>query len=257
MIENVARHVEGGAPPLEAALAGAKQIGFTILSLTISLVAVLIPLLFMADLRNLITTTTLNRPKGRVEGGGVSYEIETNDQLFSAWQYKPLVVAYRNGAAVRLSDVATVTDSVEDVRNRGLVGGKPAIMSTASVSCSETGLGKTSPKQKVNPCPVADLEAEILRLRQALTNAQARWRLANQCAPFGVLEFDDTGGILAANPRAKSLLGLEDDRLLGRHLSDLVHPDDLDPSVYLSLPPSSRHPTGVRVERRIRSANGA
>jgi len=49
MIENVARHVEDGAPPMEAALAGAGQIGFTILSLTISLVAVLIPLLFMGD----------------------------------------------------------------------------------------------------------------------------------------------------------------------------------------------------------------
>ncbi len=49
MIENVARHVEGGATPLEAALAGAGQIGFTILSLTVSLVAVLIPLLFMGD----------------------------------------------------------------------------------------------------------------------------------------------------------------------------------------------------------------
>jgi multidrug efflux pump len=49
MIENVARHVEDGASPLEAALAGAGQIGFTILSLTVSLVAVLIPLLFMGD----------------------------------------------------------------------------------------------------------------------------------------------------------------------------------------------------------------
>jgi multidrug efflux pump len=47
MIENIARHVEQGKPPLEAALAGAAQIGFTIISLTISLVAVLIPLLFM------------------------------------------------------------------------------------------------------------------------------------------------------------------------------------------------------------------
>ena len=49
MIENIARHVEAGKPPLEAALEGARQIGFTILSLTVSLVAVLIPLLFMAD----------------------------------------------------------------------------------------------------------------------------------------------------------------------------------------------------------------
>lgn len=49
MIENIARYVEKGEPPLQAALKGAKQIGFTIISLTISLVAVLIPLLFMGD----------------------------------------------------------------------------------------------------------------------------------------------------------------------------------------------------------------
>jgi multidrug efflux pump len=49
MIENVARYIEAGDPPLEAALKGSKQIGFTILSLTVSLIAVLIPLLFMGD----------------------------------------------------------------------------------------------------------------------------------------------------------------------------------------------------------------
>ena len=50
MIENIARYVEAGEPPLEAALKGAEQIGFTIVSLTVSLIAVLIPLLFMGDI---------------------------------------------------------------------------------------------------------------------------------------------------------------------------------------------------------------
>jgi multidrug efflux pump len=49
MIENIARYIEAGDPPLQAALKGAEQIGFTILSLTVSLIAVLIPLLFMSD----------------------------------------------------------------------------------------------------------------------------------------------------------------------------------------------------------------
>ncbi|MGC1963013.1 MAG: efflux RND transporter permease subunit, partial [Candidatus Sulfotelmatobacter sp.] len=49
MIENIARYIEEGEPPMEAALKGAEQIGFTILSLTVSLIAVLIPLLFMGD----------------------------------------------------------------------------------------------------------------------------------------------------------------------------------------------------------------
>jgi multidrug efflux pump len=49
MIENVSRYIEAGDPPLQAALKGSEQIGFTIISLTVSLIAVLIPLLFMAD----------------------------------------------------------------------------------------------------------------------------------------------------------------------------------------------------------------
>ena len=49
MIENIARYIEEGEPPLEAALKGSEQIGFTIISLTFSLIAVLIPLLFMGD----------------------------------------------------------------------------------------------------------------------------------------------------------------------------------------------------------------
>ena len=49
MIENITRYLEEGMPPLEAALTGAGQIGFTIISLTVSLIAVLIPLLFMGD----------------------------------------------------------------------------------------------------------------------------------------------------------------------------------------------------------------
>src|SRR4029079_3736104 len=50
MIENISRYIEAGAPPLEAALKGSEQIGFTIVSLTGSLIAVLIPLLFMGDI---------------------------------------------------------------------------------------------------------------------------------------------------------------------------------------------------------------
>src|SRR6266540_5137175 len=50
MIENIARYIEAGEPPLAAALKGSGQIGFTILSLTVSLIAVLIPLLFMGDI---------------------------------------------------------------------------------------------------------------------------------------------------------------------------------------------------------------
>ena len=80
------------------------------------------------DVRSFLTNTTVNRPKGRIEAGDVAYEIKTNDQLNRAIQYEPLLVAYKNGAPVRLADVATITDSVEDVRTSGLTGGKPGIM---------------------------------------------------------------------------------------------------------------------------------
>uniref|UniRef100_I2Q3Q5 Cation/multidrug efflux pump n=1 Tax=Desulfovibrio sp. U5L TaxID=596152 RepID=I2Q3Q5_9BACT len=84
--------------------------------------------LSLSDVRGMLARTTVNRPKGRVEAGDVSFEVETNDQLHEAWEYEPLILSYKNGAAVRLSDVATITPSVEDVRTAGLVGGRPAVM---------------------------------------------------------------------------------------------------------------------------------
>ena len=84
--------------------------------------------LSLANVRDMLTTTTVNRPKGRIDADGLSYEVETNDQLHKAAEYQPLILSYKDGAAVRLSDVARITDSVEDVRTMGLVGGRPAIM---------------------------------------------------------------------------------------------------------------------------------
>ena len=81
----------------------------------------------LQDVRSTISTTNVQRPKGQVEDSSRTFEIKTNDQLYKAAEYKPLIVTYRNGAPVRLSDVASVEDSVEDVRNAGLVNGKPAV----------------------------------------------------------------------------------------------------------------------------------
>ena len=81
----------------------------------------------LQDVRNTISTTNVQRPKGQVEDHNRTLEIKTNDQLYKAEEYKPLIVTYRNGSAVRLVDVARVEDSVEDVRNAGLVNGKPAV----------------------------------------------------------------------------------------------------------------------------------
>jgi multidrug efflux pump len=82
----------------------------------------------LAQVRGMLATTNINRPKGQVSNSSNSWELHANDQLHKAVEYRPLVVTYRNRAAVRLSDVATVEDSVEDLRVAGMVNGKPAVM---------------------------------------------------------------------------------------------------------------------------------
>ena len=82
----------------------------------------------LEDVRAALASANANSPKGAIEAGGRHYQIYTNDQASHAADYKPLVVAYRNGAAVRLSDVADVQDSVENLRNAGLANGKPAVL---------------------------------------------------------------------------------------------------------------------------------
>jgi len=82
----------------------------------------------LEDVRAAIGSANANSPKGAIEADGLHYQIYTNDQASHAVDYQPLVIAYRNGAAVRLSDMAEVVDSVENIRNAGLADGKPAVL---------------------------------------------------------------------------------------------------------------------------------
>jgi len=82
----------------------------------------------LEDVRSAITDANANAPKGDIDVGPQRWQIYTNDQSNHAEDYKPLVVAYRGGDAIRLSDVADVQDSVQDLRNLGLSGGKPAVL---------------------------------------------------------------------------------------------------------------------------------
>ena len=59
----------------------------------------------LEDVRNALTASTLDRPKGVLEGQHQTYTLDTNDQLFNAAQYNNVIVAYRNGAPVRIKDV--------------------------------------------------------------------------------------------------------------------------------------------------------
>ncbi len=67
-------------------------------------------------------------PKGLVEDGDRHWQIYANDQATKAAEYLPLIVAYRNGAAVRLTDLGEVVDSVQDLRNAGSSNGKPSVL---------------------------------------------------------------------------------------------------------------------------------
>jgi multidrug efflux pump len=82
----------------------------------------------LEDVRAALASANANRPKGIVQDGQRRFQIYTNDTGLQASVYAPMIVAYRNGAAVRLSDVAQVVDGVTDVHNFGLFNGKPAIV---------------------------------------------------------------------------------------------------------------------------------
>ena len=81
----------------------------------------------LEDLRAALASANANSPKGVIDDGARRFQLYTNDQARKAAEYAPLIVAYRNGRAVRLTDVAEVLDSVEDLRNAGLYNGKPAV----------------------------------------------------------------------------------------------------------------------------------
>ncbi|RQZ16848.1 nodulation protein [Burkholderia sp. Bp9017] len=82
----------------------------------------------LEDVRASLGSANADSPKGHLDQGGHRYEILSNDQIATAAPFRDLVVAYRNGAAVHLHDVAQVLDSNENVRNAGLYNGKQAVL---------------------------------------------------------------------------------------------------------------------------------
>ncbi len=84
--------------------------------------------LSLEDVRTYLGAANANRPKGDIALGPRSWSLTTNDQIMKAKDYAPLVIAYQNGGAIKLSDVARVTDSVEDIRTFGWANGKQAIV---------------------------------------------------------------------------------------------------------------------------------
>src|SRR5262252_100163 len=84
--------------------------------------------LSLEDVRAVLSSANANRPKGEIADHARAWTLNTTDQLLQAADYQPVILSYRQGAAVRLADVATVVDASEDIRNNGVVNGTPAII---------------------------------------------------------------------------------------------------------------------------------
>jgi len=82
----------------------------------------------LEDIRTSLVQNSVNAPKGSFDGPRQSYAIGANDQLNTAAEYRAIIVAYRNGAPVRLGDLGEVVDNVENVRLAAWVGSKPAVI---------------------------------------------------------------------------------------------------------------------------------
>ena len=109
----------------------------------------------LEDVRTALGQVNSNEPKGSVSNGLIRWTLTDNDQLFDADHYRRLIVTYRNGAPVRVGDLATVQDSVEDVRTFGLENGKQCIV------------------LQVFRQPGANIVATVKRIREALPEIQA------------------------------------------------------------------------------------
>jgi multidrug efflux pump len=80
------------------------------------------------QVRSILSNANANTPKGHFSDGHRMWEVGANDQIFLASDYERLVVAYRNGSAVRISDIGQAKDSVENLRNAGYANGKPSVL---------------------------------------------------------------------------------------------------------------------------------
>ncbi|WP_145534578.1 multidrug efflux RND transporter permease subunit MdtC [Yersinia alsatica] len=78
--------------------------------------------------RQAISAANVRRPQGSIDDSQQHWQVQANDEIKTAEGYRPLVINYNNGAAIRLQDVANVIDSVQDVRNAGMSDGKPAVL---------------------------------------------------------------------------------------------------------------------------------
>jgi multidrug efflux pump len=121
------------------------------------------------SVRTALGAANANRPKGEFSGPINAWPIHVNDQIFRADQYRSLIVAYKDGAPVRLGDVADVQDSVEDIHNVGLANGKPAVLIIvfrqpgANIIATVDRVRAALPQLKASISPAIDLNVVLDR----------------------------------------------------------------------------------------------
>src|SRR5712671_1016017 len=123
----------------------------------------------LEDVRAALSSANAHSPKGGIDVGDQRYQIYANDQANKADDYKSLIVAYRKGAAVHLSDVGEVTDGVENLRNAGLANGKPAVLiilyrqpNANSISTVDLGRARM-PQLRASISPAIDIALGVDR----------------------------------------------------------------------------------------------
>src|SRR5881296_913403 len=134
--------------------------------------------LSLEDLRAVLGQANVNQAKGNLEGAKQSYTIGANDQLLTSAEYKTVVVAYRNGAPVRLSDVADVIDGVENVKQAAWMNDKPAIIVNIQRQPGANIIGVVDRIQRLLPQLKASLPSsiEITTLTDRTTTIRASVR---------------------------------------------------------------------------------
>jgi len=121
------------------------------------------------SVRTALGAANANRPKGELSGPVNAWTIRDNDQIFTADQYRKLIVSYNNGSPVRLGDVADVRDSVEDVHVLGLANGKPAVLIIvfrqpgANIIATVDRVMEALPQLKASISPAIDLSVVLDR----------------------------------------------------------------------------------------------
>jgi multidrug efflux pump len=141
----------------------------------------------LEDVRAALASANAHSPKGGLDVGGQRYQIYSNDQARKAEDYSSLIIAYRNRAPIRLTDVGYVIDSVENMRTLGLSNGKPAVMMIvyrqpgANIIQMVDRVKGLMPQLKLSVSPAIDIDLAVDRsktIRASLQDVEVTLLLA-------------------------------------------------------------------------------